>query len=107
MLRFVPMIAAVFTSVALLGATVSPVSATTGPAYRLVPVTALAAKDTVIVNDVMWKCATDGCSAASATSRPAVVCAQAARKIGKVATFVANGEQFDGDALAKCNAKAK
>jgi hypothetical protein len=77
------------------------------PAYRLVPATAFAAADTIIVRDTLWKCVGTSCVASQAASRPAIVCATAARKIGKLSAFAANGQEFTSEELAKCNAKAK
>jgi hypothetical protein len=55
----------------------------------------------------MWRCGSDGCVTANATARPAIVCAQAVRKVGKLSSFVVGTVAFDEAALAKCNAKAK
>ena len=76
------------------------------PMYRAVPTTA-PAKATVIADGVMWRCGSEGCVATSATSRPAIVCAQAVRQVGKLTSFSVGTAPFDADALAKCNAKAK
>jgi hypothetical protein len=77
------------------------------PAYRAVPATVVAANDTVIADGVLWRCGSEGCVATNATSRPAIVCAQAARKVGKLTSFSVGTQPFDEAALAKCNAKAK
>lgn len=77
------------------------------PGYRLVPATAFAAADTVVARDVLWKCAGSACVATKSTSRPEIVCATAARKIGRLSAFVANGSEFTPEQLEKCNAKAK
>lgn len=77
------------------------------PTYRLVPVTAVAKAGSVIVGDTLWACSTDGCSTGKATSRPAIVCEQAAKKVGKLASFTVNETAFDEAALAKCNTKAR
>jgi hypothetical protein len=76
------------------------------PAYRLVPVTAAKAS-TVVARDVLWRCGPDGCTAGSATSRPAVVCATAVREVGAISSFTANGKDFSTEELAACNAKAR
>ncbi len=89
-----------------LGAAIEPAHAQS-PAYRAVPVTSVASADSVIADGVLWRCGSDGCTATNATSRPAIVCAQAARKVGKLASFTAGTQAFDEAALAKCNAKAK
>jgi hypothetical protein len=99
--------AALATSGLLLAASATPAFAGPAPAYRLAPVAALAAADTVVVRDVLWSCNDKGCVARAATSRPAIVCATAARKIGELASFSANGKEFTAEELAACNEKAK
>ena len=89
-----------------LGAAIEPAQAQS-PAYRAVPATALASADSVIAYGVLWRCGSEGCVATNATSRPAIVCAQAARKVGKLTSFSVGTQPFDEAALAKCNAKAK
>jgi hypothetical protein len=84
----------------------APANAQSAAIYRLVPVTAASAGN-VIVNELLWKCGADGCTALNATSRPAIVCAQAARQLGKIESFSVKGTAFDADALVKCNARAK
>lgn len=59
-----------------------------------------------VVRDVIVSCDGATCSAAQGTSRPAIVCASIARELGPVTTFRAGNETLDGEALAKCNAKA-
>lgn len=95
----------VFASAAFAALSVTPVLAQS-PAYRAVPVAA-AADTTVIADGVLWRCGDAGCTATNATSRPAIVCAQAVRKVGKLASFTVGAVAFDEAALAKCNAKAK
>jgi hypothetical protein len=104
--RSVIALAALATSSLLFAASATPAFAG-APAYRLAPVAAMSAANTVVVRDVLWKCGDAGCTAASATSRPAIVCATAARKIGKIASFTANGKDFSAEELAECNKKAK
>ncbi len=84
----------------------SPAQAQPSSGYQLTTISAPTA-ETVIVNDTVWKCSGATCTAREAGSRPAIVCAQAARRIGKVASFTALGTIFDADALTKCNVKAK
>ena len=84
----------------------TPVFAASTPVYRLVPVAA-AAPGTVIVRDTLWKCGPSGCTAAQANSRPAIICAQAAKKVGKLTSFAVSGVEFDAAAIEACNAKAK
>ena len=98
----------IFTAVALttaLGVSLEPARAQT-PDFRAVPVTA-ATTPRVIVDGVMWRCAADGCVASNVSARPAIACAQAAQKVGKLASFTVGAQVFDDAALARCNAKAK
>ena len=60
-----------------------------------------------VVRDTIWTCGDAGCSATASNSRPAVVCALLAREVGALKSFSARGEALDGEALAKCNARAK
>ncbi len=77
------------------------------PSYRAVPVSKIAISDSVIVGDTLWNCGAAGCTTGKATSRPAIVCAQTAKKLGKLESFTVGTTAFDETALAKCNAKAK
>ena len=77
------------------------------PSFRAVPVTALTQTSSVITGDTLWNCGPNGCTTATATARPAIVCEMAAKKVGKLASFTADTATFDEAALAKCNAKAK
>lgn len=60
-----------------------------------------------VVRDMLFNCAGGTCTAGEGTSRPAIVCAAAAREFGRIAAFRAGDTDFDAEALAKCNAKAK
>lgn len=98
MVRFAVMLAA---SLAFAGT-----ASAAAPTYRAVPAAAVAV-ETVIADGVLWRCGAQGCLATNATSRPAIVCAQAARKVGKLESFLVGTQPFDAEALAKCNTKAK
>ncbi len=105
--RFLSLIASLATAFILIGGVSTASFAAPAPAYRLIPVAAESAAATVVAGDILWKSTANGYVAVNATSRPAVACAQAAKKVGKIATFSANGTDFSADELAKCNAKAK
>jgi len=98
MLRFATVLAA---SLALAGAAQAQ-----SPTFRAVPATAVE-QASVIADGVLWRCGAEGCLATNANSRPAIVCAQAVRKVGKLESFSVGTQAFDAEALAKCNAKAK
>jgi hypothetical protein len=104
--RFLPILASIAMSAFMLGAASSPVyAAQSSPEYRLT--SAKPASGLQISGETLWRCSDSGCTAATATSRPAVVCAKAARSLGKLESFSFRDSAFDADALAKCNAKAK
>jgi hypothetical protein len=103
--RVIPMLASVAMAATLLGATADPSFAQGEPAYRLTAERSVTGSK--IANDVLWRCGEAGCTALSASSRPAIVCAQAARAVGKLTSFSAKGAAFDAEALAKCNSKAR
>jgi hypothetical protein len=91
----------------MIGAATAPAFAAGAPMYRLVPATAVSSAKSVVVGETLWRCGPDGCVAAESNSRPAIVCAQAARKVGRIESFTANGTAFSSEELAKCNEKAK
>ncbi len=105
--RILAFTAAVGTSTLLFLATTSPAFAQGSVGYSVVPVAAPASGEALVASDVIWKRSGEGYVAPRANRRPAIVCAQAAKKIGKVVSFTAEGQSFDEAALAKCNEKAK
>jgi hypothetical protein len=105
--RFVAFAAAFGASALLFLATTTPAFAQGSVGYQLVPVTTPASGEALVSSDVIWKRAGEGYVAPKANSRAAIVCAQAAKKVGKVASFTADGQAFDDAALAKCNEKAR
>ena len=72
------------------------------PTYRAIPATQVAKAGSVVVGETLWVCGADGCSTTKATARPAIVCEQAVKKVGKLSSFAVNGSAFDEAALAKC-----
>jgi hypothetical protein len=103
--RILPLIASAAMSFVVLTATATPAFAQRGgPDYRLT--TAAPMSGTAVAGDTLWRCDATGCSASASTSRPAVTCAQAAKKVGRLDSFSFRGQAFDEAALAKCNEKA-
>ncbi|WP_448662263.1 CC_3452 family protein [Sphingomonas sp. CJ20] len=74
--------------------------------YAATPVTA-PAKASLVTRSTIWKCGEGVCVAAKANARDNIVCELVAREVGALSAFRANGTEFDADALAKCNAKAR
>jgi hypothetical protein len=59
-----------------------------------------------VVRGMLFNCDGANCAASQGSSRPAIVCASVARQLGPVTSFRAGDTALDGEALAKCNAKA-
>ena len=104
--RILPIFASIAMSAVMLAAAASPsMAAQTGPDFRLTAASPVSG--TQISGDTLWRCNASGCTAATAASRPAIVCAKAARSLGKLESFSFRDSSFDAEALAKCNEKAK
>ncbi len=97
-------LAALTTSAVLFVGTATPAFAGAS-VYRMVAVSPVEATR-IIVKDSLWSCDGNSCVASNVTSRPVVICAAAAKKIGQIESFTVNGVALSADELAKCNAKA-
>jgi uncharacterized low-complexity protein len=65
-------------------------------------------KTSLVTRSTVWKCGEGVCTAAAkANARDTIVCELVAREVGALSAFRAGATQFDADALAKCNTKAK
>jgi len=64
-------------------------------------------KTSMVTRSTIWKCGDGVCVAAKANARDNIMCELVAREVGTLTAFRANGSDFDADALAKCNAKAR
>jgi hypothetical protein len=85
------------------GATPAEAQGAAAAYYQAQLVSPVPAARTEIVGGVAWRCAGDSCVAAKGTSRPEVVCARLARKVGTVSGFSVAGEPLEAGRLAKCN----
>ncbi len=81
-----------------------PAAATAGN-YAATP--SDAANGRIITKTASWACGAGGCTAATDSSRPVVICQGLAKKVGKLDAFTADGRALSADELAKCNALAK
>jgi len=105
MLRTFSLAASAVASVLLLSATAASAQPA-GAFYSAKPIAASSAAK-LVVRDTVWKCGADGCaSSTKGKSRAAFVCESLVKEVGQIESFRAGAEQFDADALAKCNAKA-
>ncbi|RJF93994.1 CC_3452 family protein [Sphingomonas cavernae] len=105
MIRFAPLFASAAASFLLLSATAASAQPN-GSFYAAKPV-ATSTATSLVVRDTIWKCDGNGCaSATKGKSRAAFVCESLAKELGQLASFRAGAEEFDAEALARCNAKA-
>jgi len=74
--------------------------------YAATPASA-PSKTSMVTRSMIWKCGDGVCVASKANARDNIVCELVARQVGTLTAFRANGSDFDADALAKCNAKAR
>lgn len=77
------------------------------PGFYSLTTAAPVAEAKPVVRGMMFNCNGASCGAGEGTSRPAIVCASAARELGRITAFSAGGKAFGDEELAKCNAKAK
>jgi hypothetical protein len=102
MVRIAAFILSLVGSLALLGS--AAIAQPNGNYYSITLAQPAEAK--TVVRDMLVNCDGAVCAAAQGTSRPAIVCASIARELGPVTAFRAGDHALDGEALAKCNAKA-
>ena len=81
--------------------------AQTGRGYYSATPASAPAKNSLVTRATVWKCGAGSCVAAKANARDNIMCELVAREVGALTAFRANGTEFDADALAKCNAKAR
>lgn len=74
--------------------------------YAATPASA-PSKASMVTRNTVWKCGDGVCTASKTTTRDAIMCELVVRELGTLSGFRANGSDFDADALAKCNAKAR
>jgi len=82
------------------------VSAPAAAQYRAEP-TAAPATDKFIARDTVWTCGNGACEAAPSNSRPQVVCAAVARKLGTLRAFSVAGAPLSAEELERCNGRAR
>ena len=91
---------------ALLALAPATAFAQSGVYYAATPV-ASPAKPSLVTRTTIWKCTGGTCVAPKGNSRDNIMCELVAREVGQLTAFRANGTDFDGEALAKCNAKVR
>ena len=104
-MRILTALVGLATSATLFAGTATNAFAST-PGYRLVTEASVSG-NRVVAREVLWKRSGDAWVASKATSRAEIVCSSAARELGKISAFSANGTDFTAEQLAKCNEKAR
>jgi len=61
----------------------------------------------MMTRSTAWKCAGDRCVTNRTEGSPLTMCQLAAKELGALTAFTANGEAFAAEQLAKCNIRAK
>jgi hypothetical protein len=65
------------------------------------------AAEQMVVHDIVWRCAPEGCVAGRSDSRPLTDCMALARRTGALKSFAVEGAALPPDQLDKCNAAAR
>jgi hypothetical protein len=81
-----------------------PAAASAGT-YSATP--SAAASGRIITRTASWTCGAQGCTTATDSSRPVVICQGLAKKVGTLEAFTTDGRALAADELAKCNALAR
>lgn len=85
-------------------ATTSNAQAAGAERYQVQLAAALPAAKSKIINDVVWNCTGDSCSAQTDGSRPVYTCVKVAKAFGPVAAFTGPKGALSAEELAACNA---
>jgi hypothetical protein len=75
------------------------------PHYQAEPAVKPAAAK-LVLRDTVWTCGDSGCVAGRSNSRPQIVCAVLARKVGTLRSFSSEGAAMGAEELEKCNSRA-
>lgn len=95
------------TAAASFAITAAPVrAAANGPFYSATLSRPMDGTQKVIQKGVLWKCEGAECTAPRDTSRPAIVCARLAQKVGPVSRFATPQGELAAEDLARCNEAA-
>ncbi len=82
---------------------VTTATAATGGTYYRADLANPPAQTRLVAHDIIWKCTDSSCVAGKGGSRPVIMCAALARKLGPVTNFVAGDKALGADELASCN----
>jgi len=61
----------------------------------------------IVTQDIRWTCDSAACQGATDYGRPVVLCQALARKVGRLESFIVDGQALPVAALDKCNSTAR
>lgn len=99
--------AAAATAAAMIALAPSAGVAQNARGYYAAAPAAAPSKSSVVTRSTVWKCTGGSCVAAKGNARDAIMCELLAREVGALTAFRAGDTEFDAEALAKCNSKAR
>ncbi|MFN3424387.1 MAG: CC_3452 family protein [Novosphingobium meiothermophilum] len=105
--QLVPAVLALVGTAASFALTAAPVRAAAGPFYSATLSRPVDGTQKLVQKGLLWKCEGAECSAPRDTSRPVIVCARLAQKVGPVARFATPQGELAADDLARCNEAAQ
>lgn len=101
--KLLPATLAVIAASFILTQTATPAQAVNGPFYSATLSRPMDGVEKIIQKGVLWTCSAAECTAARDTSRPAIVCARLAQKVGPVIRFSNPQGDLSAQDLARCN----
>jgi len=105
--QLLPAVLALAGTAASFAMTAAPVrAAANGPFYSATLTRPMDGAQKLVQKGLLWKCEGAECFAARDTSRPVIVCARLAQKVGPVARFATPQGELAADDLARCNEAA-
>ncbi len=105
--QLLPAVLALAGTVAGFAMTAAPLrAAAASPFYSATLTRPMDGTQKLVQKGLLWKCEGAECSAARDTSRPVIVCARLAQKVGPVARFATPQGELAAEDLARCNEAA-
>lgn len=92
-----------FFAIAAFSLAASPAAAATYFAKPSLPASA----QRIAARDILWTCASDGCTGSTPNSRPLVLCQGLAKEAGRIDSFAVDGREISAAELQRCNAAAR
>ncbi len=105
--QLLPAVLALAGTAASFAMTAAPArAAAAGPFYSATLARPMDGLQKLVQKGLLWKCEGAECTAGRDTSRPVIVCARLAQKVGPVARFATPQGDLAAEDLARCNEAA-